>query len=137
MQEQIVRGASGTVAGKQEALRNAGITVLESPIHVAEWARKYKDSYNVYAIVLFGSYAQGTARDYRDIDLAVFSDDFGKDPFMEMKGLLKLRRQVNPDIEPLPFSKQIFFDHDKAEFVSEIHLVGLKSVAAVKNDFTA
>jgi succinyl-CoA synthetase alpha subunit len=37
----IVRGASGTVAGKQEALRNAGVTVLESPIHVAEWARKY------------------------------------------------------------------------------------------------
>jgi succinyl-CoA synthetase alpha subunit len=36
-----VRGASGTVAGKQEALRNAGVTVLESPIHVAEWARKY------------------------------------------------------------------------------------------------
>jgi succinyl-CoA synthetase alpha subunit len=37
----IVRGASGTVEGKQEALRNAGVTVLESPIHVAEWARKY------------------------------------------------------------------------------------------------
>jgi succinyl-CoA synthetase alpha subunit len=37
----IVRGTSGTVAGKQEALRNAGVTVLESPIHVAEWARKY------------------------------------------------------------------------------------------------
>jgi len=37
----IVRGASGTVAGKQEALRAAGVTVLESPIHVAEWALKY------------------------------------------------------------------------------------------------
>jgi succinyl-CoA synthetase alpha subunit len=37
----IVRGASGTVAGKQEALKAAGVTVLESPIHVAEWARKY------------------------------------------------------------------------------------------------
>jgi succinyl-CoA synthetase alpha subunit len=37
----IVRGTSGTVAGKQEALRAAGVTVLESPIHVAEWAKKY------------------------------------------------------------------------------------------------
>jgi succinyl-CoA synthetase alpha subunit len=37
----IVRGASGTVTGKQEALKAAGVTVLESPIHVAEWARKY------------------------------------------------------------------------------------------------
>jgi succinyl-CoA synthetase alpha subunit len=37
----IVRGTSGTVGGKQEALRAAGATVLESPIHVAEWAKKY------------------------------------------------------------------------------------------------
>lgn len=38
----IVRGASGTVAGKQEAFKNAGATVLETPIHVAEWAKKHK-----------------------------------------------------------------------------------------------
>jgi len=38
----IVRGASGTVAGKQEALRAAGVTVLETPIHVVEWAAKHK-----------------------------------------------------------------------------------------------
>ena len=38
----IVRGTSGTVAAKQEALRAAGATVLESPIHVAEWAIKHK-----------------------------------------------------------------------------------------------
>jgi succinyl-CoA synthetase alpha subunit len=38
----IVRGTSGTVAAKQEALRAAGATVLESPIHVAEWAVKHK-----------------------------------------------------------------------------------------------
>jgi len=38
----IVRGTSGTVAAKQEALRAAGATVLESPMHVAEWAVKHK-----------------------------------------------------------------------------------------------
>jgi succinyl-CoA synthetase alpha subunit len=37
----IVRGTSGTVAGKQEALRIAGAEVLESPIHVAAWANKH------------------------------------------------------------------------------------------------
>jgi len=37
----IVRGASGTVAGKQEALRAAGATILETPIHVGEWAVKH------------------------------------------------------------------------------------------------
>ncbi len=38
----IVRGASGTVAGKQEVLRAAGAEVLESPVHVAAWAKKNK-----------------------------------------------------------------------------------------------
>lgn len=38
----IVRGSSGTVSGKHDALRSAGVDVLESPVHVAEWARKHK-----------------------------------------------------------------------------------------------
>ncbi|HNQ63448.1 MAG TPA: succinate--CoA ligase subunit alpha [Syntrophorhabdaceae bacterium] len=38
----IVRGTSGTVKGKHEALRAAGVQVLESPIHVAQWAKKHK-----------------------------------------------------------------------------------------------
>ena len=38
----IVRGASGTVQGKHDALRAAGVEILESPIHVADWAKKHK-----------------------------------------------------------------------------------------------
>jgi succinyl-CoA synthetase alpha subunit len=38
----IVRGSSGTVAGKQSALRDAGVTVLESPIEVSGWAQHHK-----------------------------------------------------------------------------------------------
>lgn len=38
----IIRGSSGTVAGKQEELRAAGVEILESPVHVAEWANKNK-----------------------------------------------------------------------------------------------
>jgi succinyl-CoA synthetase alpha subunit len=34
----IVRGSAGTVDGKQEALRAAGAEILQSPIHVAQWA---------------------------------------------------------------------------------------------------
>jgi succinyl-CoA synthetase alpha subunit len=35
-----VHGTSGTVAGKQEALRVAGVTVLESPIHFVRVDKK-------------------------------------------------------------------------------------------------
>jgi succinyl-CoA synthetase alpha subunit len=38
----IVRGATGTVPGKQAALRAAGAEILESPVHVAEWAKKHR-----------------------------------------------------------------------------------------------
>ncbi len=37
----IVRGSAGTVSGKQDALREAGVEVLESPIHVARFAQKH------------------------------------------------------------------------------------------------
>ncbi len=37
----IVRGSAGTVLGKQDALREAGVEVLESPIHVARFAKKH------------------------------------------------------------------------------------------------
>lgn len=37
----IVRGSAGTVDGKHKALREAGAEVLESPIHVAQWAKKH------------------------------------------------------------------------------------------------
>ena len=38
----IVRGSSGTVEGKCEALRASGAEILKSPIEVREWAEKHK-----------------------------------------------------------------------------------------------
>jgi succinyl-CoA synthetase alpha subunit len=37
----IVRGSAGTVDGKYEAFKAAGVTTLESPIDVADWAREH------------------------------------------------------------------------------------------------
>lgn len=76
--------------------------------------------YNVFAVILFGSYAEGRAGEFSDIDVAVFSDDFGKNIFEEMKNLFKLRRKIDTDIEPLPFSKKDYFEHERSDFVDEI-----------------
>jgi succinyl-CoA synthetase alpha subunit len=38
----IVRGSSGTVEGKESALRAAGVTVLDSPKEVTAWAQHHK-----------------------------------------------------------------------------------------------
>lgn len=79
-----------------------------------------KKEYNLYALVLFGSYADGTASEYSDVDIAVFSDDFGEDVLADMKRLFKLRRKVATDIEPLPFKKKDFYEHDESDFIHEI-----------------
>jgi predicted nucleotidyltransferase len=86
-----------------------------------EFVELLTKAYNVFAIVLFGSYAEeGRAHDFSDIDLAVFSDDFGENLFEEMKSLFKLRRKIDTDIEPLPFSKRDYFEHENTDFVNVI-----------------
>lgn len=76
--------------------------------------------FNIYAIVLFGSYAHENPREYSDIDVAVFSESFGNDPLAEMTMLNKMRRKVDTDIEPLPFSKDDFLMHSSRDFIQEI-----------------
>jgi len=83
-----------------------------------------KDSYNLFAVVLFGSYADGRQSEYSDIDIAVFSEDFGDNPLEDMQKLFKLRRSIDPDIEPLPFKKDVYFQHDKTDFVNDIIIKG-------------
>lgn len=52
-----------------------------------EYVQLLTGTYNIFAVVLYGSYAQGKAKDTSDIDLAVFSDSFGNDPIGEMTRL--------------------------------------------------
>lgn len=78
------------------------------------------ENFRLEAVVLFGSYANGNQHEYSDVDVAVFSPDFGNNPLVEMTQLCKLRRKIDTDIEPLPFPAQVFYEHTKVEFVSEI-----------------
>jgi len=85
-----------------------------------EFIRLLEGDVRLYAVVLFGSYARGTPEEFSDIDVAVFSEDFGENPLDDMKKLFKLRRKIDTYIEPLTFSKQDFMDHSKADFIEEI-----------------
>jgi succinyl-CoA synthetase alpha subunit len=38
----IVRGSAGTYEGKSKALKDAGVTVIDSPVHIKEWAEQHK-----------------------------------------------------------------------------------------------
>ncbi len=55
---------------------------------------------------VFGSHATGRATRHSDVDLAVVSPDFGKNPHKELVDLFKLVDVETRELEPVPFSPQ-------------------------------
>lgn len=76
---------------------------------VVEHVRRYADAVlrdlDVDRIVLFGSYARGTARDDSDIDVAVIVDTLTEDWFTLATRLHKLTRDIDINIEPVLLQK--------------------------------
>lgn len=58
----------------------------------------------VEKMILFGSYAKGTAHSNSDIDIAVISKKFGHDDIDEMQLLWRETHLVDSRIEPYPLS---------------------------------
>jgi predicted nucleotidyltransferase len=58
--------------------------------------------------LLFGSWARGTAREESDVDVALVSSFFTGDRFMDRRKIVPLRRKINNNIEPMPFSPEDF-----------------------------
>ena len=65
---------------------------------------------DVDQLILFGSYAKGTARYDSDVDVCVVSSAFGKNRFDDMVRLKKLTIAVDTIIEPYPFHQDDLSD---------------------------
>ncbi len=72
-------------------------------------------------LILFGSYARGTAHKDSDVDVAVVVDELEGDFFSTRPLLWKIRRQVDDRIEPVLFERK----HDDSGFLSEIIKTGI------------
>jgi predicted nucleotidyltransferase len=72
---------------------------------------------------IFGSYANGKADKWSDIDIAVVSPNISEDRFEERVRLTKLAISVDDRLEPLPFNDKTFSDDDP--FVQKIKNEGL------------
>lgn len=72
---------------------------------VIEKVKKYSEivakNLSPKMIVLYGSYAKGTAREDSDIDVAVIYDNAGDDYWNKFHELYKLRRDIDSRIEPV------------------------------------
>lgn len=99
--------------------RNGGLAMLDKAT-VVKMANKYAEEVvkiiDTQAVVLFGSYAKGTAKADSDIDIAVIVNGFSGDYLEMSKQLYRLRRNISADIEPvlLDLSK------DSSGFVREV-----------------
>lgn len=71
-------------------------------------------------IILYGSYAKGSAREDSDIDVAVVFDNVGDDYLDILHKLYKLRRQIDSRIEPVLSEPE----SDKSGFYEDILKTG-------------
>jgi predicted nucleotidyltransferase len=86
-----------------------------------------KEEIPIKGFILFGSYAQGNAKEYSDIDLAVISDWFkGKPNIENMQYLSKIAAAYNSLIEALPFTEEEYTNLDKRSFLASIIKTGRK-----------
>ena len=67
--------------------------------------------------ILYGSYAKGIAGEDSDIDIAIFSSDFGKDKFEEAILLKKISEEVYLGISPEPYSLEEYNKASQNEFL--------------------
>ena len=70
-----------------------------------ELAKKYADVvaeyFSVKEVILYGSYANGRAHEYSDIDIAVIVYELQEDFLDAERKLYKLRRDIDLRIEPV------------------------------------
>lgn len=71
-----------------------------------------KRNVEVVTAYLYGSYAQGKATEWSDIDVAVLTKKFIGDRFDFTFLLMKIAREVDFNIEPHPFLADEFTEDD-------------------------
>ena len=107
------------------AERTVNLKILNSIEKYIDEIRRY---YKIDAIILFGSYANGTNTDDSDIDIAVVSSDI-IDRFDDMARLMRLRRDIDLRIEPHPIKTEEFRKKE-TPFIDEIIRTGIELYAA-------
>lgn len=86
---------------------------------------KYKllisSHFSLDKMLLYGSYASNSASDSSDIDVAIILKDFKENYFNVVPKIWKLRKEIDPRIEPHVFEK----GKDNSGMLAEILKTGI------------
>lgn len=88
---------------------------------VKKYADRVRRDFNVKKVILFGSYAKGTALEDSDIDVAVVFEHIDGDYLDVITRLSRIRRDVEHRIEPVALDES----NDKSGFLEEIARSGV------------
>ncbi len=80
------------------------------------YAKSVKQLINPVQVILYGSYAKGTATQDSDIDIAIIVDRLDADYLDTAKLLFKLRRGIDDRIEPVLINRS----NDRSGFSEDI-----------------
>ena len=83
-------------------------------------AEKARQTLDVRQVILFGSYAKGTATDDSDIDIAVITDSPVNDWLETSAELYRISGSINLALEP----HLLDYEHDRSGFLEEIRKTG-------------
>lgn len=74
----------------------------------------------VEQVILFGSYAKGTERDWSDIDIVVVSPAFHGGTKEDYLLLCRAARKITPQIEAIPLRPKDLKEYENGDFIDEI-----------------
>lgn len=85
----------------------------DTPDHLMQKYRAVllREGIPVEQLILFGSYAKGTAKPWSDLDICVVSSAFGINSYDERVRLAKLTLRVDTMIEPHPYHPRDLANH--------------------------
>lgn len=89
-----------------------------------EFIRLLEKQITIEMIVLYGSYAKGTATSWSDIDLIVVSKAFHGGTKEDYLLLSRTARKITPQIEAIPFRPRDLENYESGDFIDEVLSTG-------------
>ena len=91
---------------------------------IRKYIKALEKNITIYKVILYGSWANGKPDEFSNIDLAIFSPDFGKHKLKELQLLSKLSWKIDESIEAIPYSSNILLTQNPLNFVHKIITTG-------------